>query len=150
MKTSRMLAVPALAAGALLALTGCIQLPPVGGGTEQTQAPEGGQSPDGAAADSELAGTNWTGTDAADNTLDLVLEEDGTVLLNDLNGNGPFDDATDTWTLDGDQITIFIGGLGEEIISIEYTGTVGDGTMDLTGVDGTGQEGYEITLTQQG
>ncbi|MGC5078037.1 hypothetical protein [Agrococcus sp. DT81.2] len=148
MKTSRILAVPALAASALLALTGCIQLPPVGGGTgggtEQTQAADGGS------VDSELAGTNWTGTDAADNSLDLVLEEDGTVLLNELNGNGPFDDDSDTWSLQGDEITIFIGGLGGDVESIEYTGTVGDGTMELSGVDGSGQPGYEITLTQQG
>ena len=54
MKTTRLLAVPAIAPASLLALTGCIQLPPVGGGsTTETQAPG-----DGGAGTVDLAGTS--------------------------------------------------------------------------------------------
>ncbi|MDR7232887.1 hypothetical protein [Agrococcus sp. BE272] len=148
MKSTRILAFPAIAAASLLALTGCFQLPPMGGGTTtETQAPApSGDGGDTGSASVDLADTAWSGEDAAGNTMDLVLEGDGTVLLNDWNGQN-WDEAGDTWEVAGDQITIFIGGI-ENIQSLTYTGTAQLETMELTGVDGNGDSGYDVTLTQ--
>ncbi|WP_413316320.1 hypothetical protein AA0Z99_07135 [Agrococcus sp. 1P02AA] len=154
MKKTRILALPAVAAVSLLALTGCFQAPPIGGTTPDTSTEDSGteteegtetQAPDdGASVD--LTDTAWSGTDSAGNTMDLVLEADGTVLLNDWNEQN-WDEPSDTWVVDGDQITIFISGI-QDIQSLEYTGTAELGTMNLSGVDGNGDEGYDLTLEQ--
>lgn len=153
MKTSRIVVLPALAAASLLALTGCFQLPPVGGnpgGSDETTAPstDGGDTGSDTGGDVDLAGTSWSGTDAAGNEMDLVLEEDGTVLLNNWNDEN-WDEATDTWEVSGGEFTMFISGI-REIQSLEYTGPAAEGEMQLTGVDGNGDEGYDLTLTQGG
>lgn len=160
MKKTRILALPAVAAVSLLALTGCFQLPPVGGTTTDTSTEDTGSEDTGSegtdsgaeseapeeGASVELAGTAWSGSDSAGNAMDLVLEEDGTVLLNDWNGEN-WDEPSDTWVVEGDQITMFISGI-REIQSLEYTGTAALDTMSLTGVDGNGDSGYDLTLTQ--
>ncbi|GAA3611931.1 hypothetical protein [Agrococcus terreus] len=154
MKTSRIVVLPALAAASLLALTGCFQLPPVGGnpgGSGETTAPstDGGDTGSGdTGGDVDLAGTSWSGTDAAGNAMDLVLEEDGTVLLNNWNDEN-WDEPTDTWEVSGGEFTMFISGI-REIQSLEYTGPAAEGEMQLTGVDGNGDQGYDLTLTQGG
>lgn len=145
MKTTRILALPAIAAASLLALTGCFQLPPVGE-TTTTQGPDGSTAPDGGDATVDLTETVWSGEDSAGNSMNLEFEADGTILLNDWNGQN-WDESSDTWEVAGDQITIFVSGI-ENIESLTYTGNAQLGEMQLTGVDGTGDSGYDLTLTQ--
>ena len=145
MKTTRLLAVPALAAVSLLALTGCIQLPPVGGGTT-TETGAAGET-------GELAGTSWTGT-LGDNfaTFTLVLAEDGTVDFprwNDEAAN--FDSDSDVWSGDPSNLSVTVTQLqdpnsDEPAIDITFTGTAENGQMQLEGAapDGT----WELVATQ--
>lgn len=152
MKTTRLLAVPALAAASLLALTGCIQLPPVGGGTTtETQAPVTGG--DSGTESGDLAGTTWTGTMGDEfATFTLVLAEDGTVdfpTWNDEPAN--FDSPGDVWEGDASDLSVTITQLqdqsGDEApFDVTFTGTAQDGQMQLQGdaPDGT----WELTASQ--
>lgn len=149
MKTTRLLAVPALAAASLLALTGCIQLPPVGGTTTETQAPD--TSGDGAST-GDLAGTSWTGdfngqvTDVA-----FTLNEDGTVDFDDWAGDA-FDSPGDVWSLSGDTLEMTITQISvdeaqSDTFDVSLSGTASDGSMSLSG-QGTDGSTYELNATQ--
>lgn len=151
MKTTRLLVVPALAAASLLALTGCIQLPPVGGGTTETQAPATGG--DSGTETGDLAGSTWTGTMGDDfATFTLVLAEDGTVdfpTWNDQAAN--FDSAGDVWEGDASNLSLTVTELqnqsGDQApFDVTFTGTAQGGQMQLQGdaPDGT----WELTATQ--
>lgn len=151
MKTTRFLAVPALAAASLLALTGCIQLPPMGGGTTtETQAPVTGG--DGGTESAELAGTSWTGdfngqvTDVA-----FTLNEDGTIDFADWAGE-EFDSPADVWSGDAGSVEITITQIkvdeeSTETFDVTLSGTAADGAMSLSG-EGTDGNAYEMSASQ--
>jgi hypothetical protein len=158
MKTTRLIAVPALAGASLLALTGCIQLPPVGGTTTETQAPvttaqpadPGTSEPGGQSED--LAGTSWTGdfngqvTDVA-----FTLNEDGTVDFADWAGSA-FDSPSDVWSMSGDTLELTVTQIqvdetGSDTFDVTMSGTAGDGSMSLSG-QGTDGNTYELNASQ--
>jgi hypothetical protein len=155
MKTTRIVAVPALAAASLLALTGCFQLPPVGG-TQTTEEPGGGttQEPGGGTASDDLAGTSWSGElGPGFATMDFTLNADGTVDISDWNDGdgGPFDEDADVWSGDPSNLTVTITQLTDqnqdsESFDVTFTGTAEGGQMDLSGEapDGT----WTLTATQ--
>ena len=91
MKTTKLLAVPALAAASLLALTGCIQMPPATSGNSGNTGTDTGTD---SGATEDLAGTSWSGaiggvvepfgfTLNADGTVDITQWGDPTVLALD-------------------------------------------------------------------
>ncbi len=150
MKTTRLLAVPALAAASLLALTGCIQLPPMGGGTTtETEAPDTG---DDGASTGDLAGTSWTGDfDGQVSGVAFTLNEDGTVDFDDWAGD-QFDSPGDVWSLNGDTLDMTITQISvdeaqTETFDVSLSGTAADGSMSLSG-QGTDGNTYELSATQ--
>lgn len=147
MKTTRFLAVPALAAASLLALTGCIQLPPMGGGTTtETQAPvtggDGTQSTD-------LAGTSWMGAiDGVVDPLGFTLNEDGTVDITTWgDSDETYDFAQDVWSGDASDLTVTITGLEEGAFDLTVSGTAEGGQMDLSG-EGTDGSSHTLVASQ--
>jgi hypothetical protein len=142
MKTTRLLAVPALAAASLLALTGCIQLPPIGGGTTtETQAPATGSG--------ELEGTSWSGAiDGVVEPIAFTLNADGTVDITSWGGpDQTYDSPTDVWEGDASEVSITITGLEEGAFDATFTGSAADGSMELTG-EGTDGGSYQLNATQ--
>ncbi|WP_347754050.1 hypothetical protein [Agrococcus sp. ProA11] len=169
MNTTRILAGPAIAAAALLALTGCIQLPPVVGGDGTTTEPStDGGSTDGGTTDGgttdgdtgseDLAGTTWTGGELGPDgetfaAMEFTLNADGTVDISDWNNGdgGPFDSPADVWSGDPSNLSITITELADqntqdEAFDITFTGTATEGVMSLTGdgPDGT----WMLTATE--
>lgn len=157
MKTSRMLAVPAIAAVSLLALTGCFQLPPMGGSgsntgsgssTDPGTGSDGGDSGDAA----DLAGTSWTGDfNGQVSDIAFTLNEDGTVDFSDWAGD-QFDAPADVWSQDGDTIEMTITQIsvdetGEESFDVTLSGSAADGSMELSG-QGTDGGDYELSASQ--
>ena len=148
MKNARIFGATAVAAFALASLTGCFNLPgttptTVPGtdpgtdpGTEQPQ--EGG---------TEVAGTTWSGTDSAGNTMTFTLNQDGSLDIADWNGGGPYDDPADTWSVNGGNIELYVSNI-EEIGGITYSGPAATGSMNLTGAADLGGSTYTLTLTQ--
>lgn len=139
MKTPRILALPAVAAASLLALTGCIQLPPIAGSSTS-------QSPtDGSTAGEDLAGSTWSGA-MGTTSMDFALNPDGTVDIMSWDGGDGFDEPGDTWTGDSANLTLVITNLssaGGDRFDLSLTGSAIEGAMTLTGdgPDGT------VTLT---
>lgn len=163
MNKTRLLAVPAIAAVSLLALTGCFQLPSVGGtsasddpDTGTTSAPEestGGESGGEESTGGDLAGTTWTGGELGPGfaTLDFTLNADGTVDITTWNDGSGFDSPSDTWSGDASSLTILITQLTEqgsdsEPFDVTFTGTVEGGEMNLTGHAPDGD--WTLTATQ--
>lgn len=141
MKTTRLIAVPALAAASLLALTGCFQLPPVGGTTGDNTGGTG-QTPDtgGAAAGEDLAGTTWTGGELGPGfaELDFTLNADGTIDITTWNGGSGFDVPSDTWSGDSANLTMVITQLRDqqgdsEPFDVTLSGSAEDGQLEVSG-----------------
>lgn len=153
MKTTRIVAVPALAAAALLALTGCFQLPPVGG-TQTTEQPGEGttQEPGGGTVSEDLAGSSWSGElGPGFATMDFTLNADGTVDISTWNDGEGFDSPNDTWSGDPSNLTVTITQLTDQNqdsgpFDVTFTGTAESGQMDLSGEspDGT----WTLTATE--
>jgi hypothetical protein len=121
----------------LASLTACFGFPSLpGGGTGGEPEPE----PGGGTETTELSGTSWSGVDSDGDAWGIEFQEDGTIGL-DYNGN-PFDDASDTWTVSGDTVTIHVaftdgavdmaGPIGEDSIDLDGTYTGGTFTLTLT------------------
>jgi hypothetical protein len=117
----------------LASLTACFGLPSLPGGNT------GGEpEPGGGTETSDLVGTSWSGVDSDGDAWGIEFQEDGTIGL-DYNGS-PYDDASDTWTVSGETVTIHVafsdgdvdmtGPIGED--SIELDGTYTGGTFTLT------------------
>ncbi|SDH22191.1 hypothetical protein [Agrococcus jejuensis] len=139
MKTSRLLALPAIAAAAVLTMTGCFQLPgaPTSPGTTT---PADGGSGDGAST--ELAGTSWSGGDGG-NTMSFTLNADGSIDFSEWNDQGGFDVPEDTWVVSGSDVTLTITTNEGNLV---YTGPAATGSMSLTG-SGTAA-GQTLSITQ--
>lgn len=136
MKTSPLLALPAIAAAAVLTMTGCFQLP---GAPTTTSPTEGGS---GGGESSELAGTSWSGSDGG-NTMSFTLNADGTIDFTEWNDQGGFDVPEDTWVTSGSDITLTITTSEGDLV---YTGPATTGSMSLTG-SGTAA-GQTLDVTQ--
>jgi hypothetical protein len=132
--TTRRLSVAAAALLLLATLTACFpSLPNIGGGGGTPATGGGGTT------STDLAGTTWGGTDSDGDTWAFEFQNDGTVGLT-YNGDF-FDDATDTWTLDGTNLSIHIVGSDSDFdfagpydggSSIPLTGTYSGGTFTVT------------------
>lgn len=165
MKIPRIAAAVAVTAVALTALSGCFQLPnltPTDPGTTDPGTTDPGTDPGTTDPGTEptedlstaLVDTHWTGRaeNPATNTgidLGFTLESDGTLLIDTWNDatDVPYDDATDTWSVSGDQITVHLSNI-QNIQSIDFTGTATEtGPIQLTGTDGNGDTGYTMTMT---
>lgn len=163
MKLPRIAGVAALGAAAVLTLAGCIQLPtPQAPTTTEPGTTEPGTTDPGTtpatsepAADpgDALVDTQWSGTsNGPDSAIDVVFtfEDDGTLYITEWSGQDdtPFDDPTDTWSLDGSTLSLTLSNI-QEIRQIDFTGDFsGSSPIQLTGTDGLGAGGYTMTLTQ--
>lgn len=140
MNKLRLLSLPAIAAATVLALAGCF-------GTPTPTATTGGSTgTDSSGTDSsiELAGTSWSGTDSVGDFTVFDFEADGTV--NVTYNDQQFDEATDTWELDGSALTVVVF-LNDDLGDVVYTGEVTGDTIDLEGVI-EGDTPFTITLTK--
>ena len=162
MKKTRILALPAIAAASLLALTGCFQLPPVGGnggnGGDGGNGGNGGTTQEpgngGTETGEDLAGTTWTGEMGPGSgfaELTFTLNPDGTVDISEWNGGEGFDSAADTWTGDSSNLSVTITQLQDQnsdsgAFDITFTGTAADGQMNLVGRGPDGE--WQLTATQ--
>jgi hypothetical protein len=149
MKKTRILALPAIAAASLLALTGCFQLPPVGGNPSGNSSDPGTSEP--AAAGEDVAGTSWTGEMEGFAELSFTLNPDGTVDISEWNGGSGFDSPRDTWSGDSADLTIVITQLQDPnsedpAFDVTFNGTAQDGTMDLKGDAPDGE--WTLSATQ--
>ena len=160
MNLPRIAGAAALGAAAILTLAGCIQLPSLpqapatsepGTTTDPGTTPETSEP----AADpgDALVDTQWSGTASGpDSAIDVVFtfEADGTLYITEWSGqeDTPFDDPTDTWSMEGSTIELTLSNI-QEIERIDFTGTYsGSSPIELTGTDGVGTSGYTMTLTQ--
>lgn len=135
MNMSRLIAVPALTAATVLALAGCF-------GTPTPTATTGGST--GGDTSIELAGTSWSGTDSVGDFTVFDFEDDGTV--NVTYNDQQFDEATDTWELNGTALTVVVF-LNDDLGDVVYTGDVDGDTIDMEGVI-EGDTPFTITLTK--
>lgn len=158
MKMSRILAVPAIAAAALMTMTGCFQLPgstPTDPGTSDpgTSDPgttDPGTTDPGTEQGGELAGTTWSGN-MGEEPVTMTFDQDGTVNLDEWNGSS-FDDATDVWSVEGTSVTIYIGGIystdGASAEGVTFVGELSDGQMSLQGTADGGDSGFTLDISQ--
>jgi hypothetical protein len=117
----------------LASLTACFGLPGLPGGN--TGGDTGGDTDT-----STLAGTSWSGVDSDGDSWGIDFQDDGTIGL-DYNGE-EYDDASDTWTETGGNVTIHVAFTDG---AVDMTGPVGADSMDL---DGTYTGGtFTMTLT---
>ncbi|WP_137756159.1 hypothetical protein [Agrococcus sp. SGAir0287] len=153
MKTTRILALPAIAAAAVLTMTGCFQLP--GAPTTPnptTPAETGGTSGGGGGTESagDLAGTSWTGSTEVQPDVAFTLNADGTVDFSSWGGDS-FDSPADVWSGDAASVTITVTQIVDqssgESIDITYSGPAENGSMNLQG-EGTDGNSYTLTATQ--
>lgn len=124
----------AAAAGALLlvaSLTACFSLPIPGGNA-------GG----GSDTDTDLVGTTWSGVDSDGDSWGVEFQSDQTIGL-DYNGSS-YDDASDTWALDGSTVSIHVAFSDGDVDLVgAYDG--GD-AIDLDGSYAGGS--FTLTLTR--
>ncbi len=125
MARSRIFASVALVSALLLSTTGC--------STFQ-------QILSGPATGDPLIGTSWSGTDSDGDEWGFVFEEDKTVQLT-FNGQ-EFDDATDSWNVADDVITIIIT-FDNGIATMAGPYIDGDTEIELEGK----QDDFSWTLT---
>ncbi|QCR19615.1 hypothetical protein [Agrococcus sp. SGAir0287] len=159
MNLSRIAGAAALGAAAILTLAGCIQLPSPQApttttptttepGTTTPTTSEPVETPSNALVD-----TQWSGTATGpESSIDVTFtfQEDGTLYITAWSGQDdtPYDDPTDTWSLDGDTLELTLSNI-QEIQRIDLTGTyTGSSPIQMTGTDGVGGTGYTMTLTQ--
>jgi len=151
MKTTRILALPAIAAAAVLTMTGCFQLPgaPTNPGTS-SPAETGGTSDGGSESAGDLAGTSWTGSTEVQPDVAFTLNADGTVDFSSWGGDS-FDSPADVWSGDASSVTITVTQIVDQSsgdsIDITFSGSAENGTMNLTG-EGTDGNAYTLTATQ--
>lgn len=127
MKTIRPLAVAAVVLTLLVGLSGCFLIPSTGGS---------------GSTDTTLANTSWSGTDSDGDAWVLDFQADGTLGFS-LNSDS-YDDATDTWNVNGDRLTIVIQFTdGTATMIGPYTS--GATTISLNGSQDTANWTLDIT-----
>lgn len=122
------LAATALSLSLIIAVSGCSTI------TQVLSGPATGEP---------LIGTSWSGTDSDGDDWGILFQEDGTIGLTF--GGSDYDDATDTWRVADDTLTI----------SIAFTSgvatMVGPYTDGATSIDLVGEQGdlsWTVTLEQ--
>jgi hypothetical protein len=122
----------AAAAGALLlvaSLTACFSLPIPGGNT-------------GGGSDTDLVGTTWSGVDSDGDSWGIEFQSDETIGLT--YNDSAYDDASDTWSLDGSTLSIHVAFSDGDVDLVgDYDG--GD-VVDFDGSYAGG--GFTLTLTR--
>ena len=122
----------------LASLTACFGLPGLPGGN-----PGGDPEPGGGSETSDLAGTSWTGTDSDGDFWALEFQDDQSVAFT-FNENS-YDDATDVWSLNGDDLHISIAFTdGEATLDGVYT--EGATSIDLDGKQASAE--WTLSLTK--
>jgi hypothetical protein len=146
MKTTKLIAVPALAAASLLALTGCIQMPPTTSGSSGDTGSDSGTDTGTTAG---LEGTSWSGgIDQVVAPFGFTLNADGTVDITQWGDTDQtYDSPADVWEGDESDLTVTITGLEQGEFDLTVTGTADGGQMDLSG-EGTDGNTYTLTATQ--
>lgn len=134
MKITRILAVTGITAALALALTGCFGNL-LGGGTSN-----GG----GTGTATDLTGTSWSGVDSVGDATTFDFQSDGTVGVT-YNENS-YDDPGDTWSQDGDNVTVNVF-INNDTGTAVYTGSISGDTLDLSAVTDGGAN-WTVTLTQ--
>lgn len=150
MKTTKLIAVPALAAASLLALTGCIQMPPAASNSGTNSGTDSGSdSGTESGATETLEGTSWSGgIGQVVDPIGFTLNADGTVDITQWGtSDATYDSPADVWEGDSSDLTITITGLEEGAFDVTVTGTADGGQMSLTG-EGTDGNSYTLNATQ--
>lgn len=115
------------------ALTSCAS----GGVDADSTDPSASESATPAPTLDSLEGTQWEGV-LDENRLRIELQDDGTVLILEYNGIGPYDAETDVWEQEGDTLTVtltdlFVDGDEQATLNVTVSGTVGEDSMTLEG-----------------
>jgi hypothetical protein len=118
----------------LASLTACFGLPGLPGGNT-------GGDTGGGTGTIDLTGTTWSGVDSDGDSWGIEFQGDGTIGL-DYNDEA-YDDASDTWTMNGDTVAIHVAFTDGDV---DMSGAVAEDSIDL---DGTYTGGtFTLTLTQ--
>jgi len=97
--------------------------------------------------DSELVGTEWSGTDSDGDTWGFEFQDDGTIGLT-YDGNS-WDDASDTWVLAGDSLTISVAfDEGVAVMTGDYNGLGQPIDLDGQETSDQGTATWTVTITQ--
>jgi hypothetical protein len=120
----------------IASLTACFGIPGLPGGGN----PGGEPEPGGDTGTTDLVGTNWSGTDSDGDFWAFEFQEDQTVAFT--YNEDSYDDATDVWTLTGEDLHISIAFTNGEA-TFDGTYTEGATSIDFAGK----QETAEWTLT---
>jgi len=133
MTIRRTLATAAASLVLLTSLTACFGLPglPTTGGG-------GGDAPD-----TDLVGTNWSGTDSDGDFWAFEFQDDGTLAFTYQDKS--YDDATDVWTLTGDDLHMSIEFTNGQA-TFDGTYTEGASSVDLDGEQGDAV--WTVTITK--
>jgi len=118
----------ALSLSLVIAVSGCSNL------TQLLAGPSTGEP---------LIGTSWSGTDSDGDDWVILFQEDGTVGLTF--GESEYDDATDTWAVTDETLTISIA------FTTGVATMVGPYTDGATSIDLAGEQGdlsWTVTLEQ--
>ena len=135
MNIRRTLATAAASLVLLASLTACFGLP---GAPNNTGGDNGGGD-----APTDLVGTSWSGTDSDGDSWQFEFQEDNTVAFSF--NTDSYDDATDTWSLNGDDLHISIAFTDGEA-TFDGTYTEGATSIDLDGQQLTAS--WTVTVTK--
>jgi hypothetical protein len=139
MTIRRTLATASAALLLLVSLTACFGLPGLPGGGN----PGGEPEPGGGSEATDLVGTNWSGTDSDGDFWAFEFQEDQTVAFTF--NEDSYDDATDVWSLSGDDLHISIAFTDGEA-TFDGTYTAGASSIDLAGKQVTAE--WTVTITK--
>lgn len=123
----------------LASLTACFGIPSLPGGN--TGGDNGGDTGGDTATD--LIGTSWSGTDSDGDFWAFEFQDDQTVAFT-FNENS-YDDATDSWSLSGDDLHISIA-FNDGEATFDGTYTEGASSIDLAGKQVTAE--WTVTITK--
>ena len=135
MNIRRTLATAAASLLLITSLTACFGLPSIPGNN-------GGGDPAGT-TETDLVGTSWSGTDSDGDFWAFEFQEDQTVAFTF--GTDSYDDATDVWSLSGDDLHISLAFVDGEA-TFDGTYTEGASSIDLAAEQGTAE--WTVTLTK--
>lgn len=120
----------------LASLTACFGIPGLPGGN--TGGDTGGDT-----GTSDLVGTSWSGTDSDGDFWAFEFQADQTIAFTF--NDDSYDDATDVWSLTGDDLHISIAFTDGEA-TLDGTYTEGATSIDLAGQQLTAE--WTVTITK--
>jgi len=99
-------------------------------------------------AASFLTGQTWGGTDSDGDVWSFEFQSDGTLGFT-YNGSS-YDDATDTWVVEGGQLEIFIAFEDGDTTMVGPVGSEGEPIdLDGTQTDGTASASWTVTIAPE-